>query len=109
MRFITSPSIRQFSCLAHNNPLKFKQLGILSTSSNSTWKSSISHNKSHLKPDQSVEETKEQKLFDKNQDFLDRMEHDPSFNDWKKPNDEKLKKIGDDARIEQNRPDDGVY
>ena len=91
--------------------MKFKHSTILLTSSNpnSKWKSSISQNKSNLKHDQSIEETNEQNLFDKNQDLLERMEHDSTFNDWKKPDDEKLKKIGDDARIEQNRPDDGVY
>lgn len=93
-------SARHFSRMVM--PLQFKQKATV-------WKNPVSQNKSHLKHDQSKDEVKEQKLFDKNQETLERMEHDSTYNDWKKPDDEKLKKIGDDARIEQNRPDDGVY
>ncbi|CAL9734353.1 hypothetical protein MOSE0_E04060 [Monosporozyma servazzii] len=65
--------------------------------------------KPNLKHDQDVQEVEEQKKFDKNQEKLERMEHDSTYKDLKQPNCDKLKKIGDDARIEQNRPDDGVY
>lgn len=64
--------------------------------------------KQHL----SSEEQKEQKLFDDNKAKLDKMEHEHGEGaaaDANRKSCEELKKIGDDARIEQNRPDDGVY
>lgn len=57
-----------------------------------------------------AEEQKEQKLFDDNKAKLDKMEHHTEDGaDANRKSCEELKKIGDDARIEQNRPDDGVY
>ncbi|CAH1829062.1 unnamed protein product [Saccharomyces cerevisiae] len=53
-------------------------------------------------------EKKEQGLFDSNKKRLDTLEHGKNP-DYKQPGMEDLKKKGDDARIEQNRPDDGVY
>lgn len=61
------------------------------------------HRKAHLSP----EEEKEQKLFDRNKAKLDKLEHNEGSS--KRDSKAKLKKRGDDARIEQNRPDDGVY
>ncbi|CAI4055230.1 hypothetical protein N7582_000277 [Saccharomyces uvarum] len=62
----------------------------------------------HLKNDQDAAEQKEQHLFDDNKKKLDNLEHGKNP-DFKQPGMEDLKKKGDDARIEQNRPDDGVY
>ncbi|EJS44276.1 fmp16p [Saccharomyces arboricola H-6] len=62
----------------------------------------------HLKDKQDAAEKKEQSLFDSNKEKLDSLEHGKSTN-FKQPGMEDLKKKGDDARIEQNRPDDGVY
>ncbi|QLG71102.1 hypothetical protein HG535_0B01400 [Zygotorulaspora mrakii] len=56
---------------------------------------------------QDAAEQKEQKLFDKNKAKLEKMEHHEGSD--KRDSRSKLKKRGDDARIEQNRPDDGVY
>ncbi|CCC68510.1 hypothetical protein NCAS_0B04260 [Naumovozyma castellii] len=66
-------------------------------------------NTSHRKPNQDAEEAKEQKLFDKNKKRLDKMEHDKTYQEVKQPDCDVLRKRGDDARIEQNRPDDGNY
>lgn len=52
---------------------------------------------------------KEQKEFDENKEKLEKLEHGDKNTDFKKPSMEELQKRGDDARIEQNRPDDGVY
>lgn len=62
----------------------------------------------HLKHDQDAAEQKEQNLFNDNKKKLDNLEHGKNP-DFKQPGMEDLKKKGDDARIEQNRPDDGVY
>lgn len=62
----------------------------------------------HLKNNQDEAEKKEQGLFDSNKEKLDTLEHGKNP-DYKQPGMEDLKKKGDDARIEQNRPDDGVY
>ncbi|CAI4037955.1 hypothetical protein SMKI_04G2920 [Saccharomyces mikatae IFO 1815] len=62
----------------------------------------------HLKNNQDETEKKEQGLFDSNKKKLDSLEHGKNPN-FKQPGMEDLKKKGDDARIEQNRPDDGVY
>lgn len=62
----------------------------------------------HLKNNQDEAEKKEQGLFDTNKKRLDTLEHGKNP-DYKQPGMEDLKKKGDDARIEQNRPDDGVY
>ncbi|CCF57253.1 hypothetical protein KAFR_0C02600 [Kazachstania africana CBS 2517] len=70
-----------------------------------TKESSGGHKKEH----QNAEEMKEQQLFDKNKENLEKMESDYKYSDFQKPTMEELKKKGDDARIEQNRPDDGVY
>lgn len=78
------------------------------SNSNIFYKPGLKHQKqkTHL----SREEKQEQKMFDKNQATLDRMEHDSNYHgNEKKPNMEHLKEFGDNARIEQNRPDDGVY
>lgn len=93
-------TIRHFSRVC--SPLQFKY-----TPAN--WEKGQTTSKPNLKHDQSDQEAEEQTKFDKNQEKLERMEHDSTYKDWKQPNCDKLKKIGDDARIEQNRPDDGVY
>ncbi|CAI4931106.1 CGH_3_HP_G0032970.mRNA.1.CDS.1 [Saccharomyces cerevisiae] len=62
----------------------------------------------HLKNNQDEAEKKEQGLFDSNKKRLDTLEHGKNPY-YKQPGMEDLKKKGDDARIEQNRPDDGVY
>ncbi|CAI4058046.1 hypothetical protein SKDZ_04G2940 [Saccharomyces kudriavzevii ZP591] len=62
----------------------------------------------HLKDNQDAAEKKEQSLFDSNKKKLNSLEHDKNP-DYKQPGMEDLQKKGDDARIEQNRPDDGVY
>ncbi|EDO16772.1 hypothetical protein Kpol_526p25 [Vanderwaltozyma polyspora DSM 70294] len=66
----------------------------------------------HLKqkPILSSEERQEQNMFNKNKAILEKMEHDKLNHDNElKPDMETLKQFGDNARIEQNRPDDGVY
>lgn len=68
-----------------------------------------SSNKDKLKHNQNKEEEREQKLFDKNQERLEKLEHDEDYKDYQQPSQEELKIKGDKARIEQNRPDDGVY
>lgn len=80
----------------------------------------------HLKKNLSKLELQQQKLYKRNQTRLESMESSNKeasngmfFNStnsmkhkvcsYKRPSMTRLKKIGDDARIEQNRPDDGVY
>lgn len=63
----------------------------------------------HLKDHQTQEEKKEQKLFDENKAKLDKLEHEKNGKDTNRESCDELKKKGDDAQIEQNRPDDGVY
>lgn len=63
----------------------------------------------HRKANQNAEEKKEQSLFDQNQAKLDKLEHENGTKDADRGSCEELKKKGDDAQIEQNRPDDGVY
>lgn len=63
----------------------------------------------HQKHNLSPEEKKEQKLFDDNKAKLDKLEHEKSYDGTERESCEELKKKGDDAQIEQNRADDGVY
>lgn len=63
------------------------------------------HQKHNLSPD----EQREQKLFDENKARLEKLEHDKIYESCGKESFEELKKKGEDAPIEQNRPDDGVY
>ncbi|CCD22524.1 Fmp16p NDAI_0A03670 [Naumovozyma dairenensis CBS 421] len=63
----------------------------------------------HVKPNQDELETKEQNVFDTNKKKLERMEHDKTYTEFKQDDCDVLRKKGDDARIEQNRPDDGNY
>lgn len=65
----------------------------------------LPHQKSNLSP----EEQREQKLFDENKARLEKLEHAKIYDGSQRESCEELKKKGDDARIEQNRPDDGVY
>jgi len=62
------------------------------------------HRMKHPNP----EDVKEQKKFDANKKKLEKLEHG-GHSGIKKPSMEKLQQKGEDARIEQNRPDDGVY
>ncbi|CCK69943.1 Fmp16p KNAG_0D01920 [Huiozyma naganishii CBS 8797] len=62
-----------------------------------------------LKSDQSTEEKKEQKLFDKNKARLEKLETGKGPRGFKRPSEKALQEKGENARIEQNRPDDGVY
>ena len=55
------------------------------------------------------QDIKEQKMFDENQAKLEKLEHDKNYKNFTKDSIKNLQKRGDDARIEQNRPDDGVY
>lgn len=55
-----------------------------------------------------AENIKEQKEFDLNKKKLENLEHGGHSNVMK-PSMEKLQQEGENARIEQNRPDDGVY
>lgn len=55
-----------------------------------------------------AEDIKEQKEFDLNKKKLENLEHGGHSNIMK-PSMEKLQQEGENARIEQNRPDDGVY
>ncbi|CCH58654.1 hypothetical protein TBLA_0A08650 [Henningerozyma blattae CBS 6284] len=67
-----------------------------------------------LKKHLSQTERQDQSLFKRNKKLLEDMEfhsHKKRFTKkaGMRPSMEELKKMGDDARIEQNRPDDGVY
>ncbi|SJM87301.1 related to protein FMP16, mitochondrial [Zygosaccharomyces bailii] len=64
------------------------------------------HRKAHL----SDAEQKEQNIFDANKAKLESMEHDKANkSDAHVQSCDELRKVGEDAQIEQNRPDDGVY
>lgn len=66
------------------------------------------YSKDHLKKKQDATEKAEQKMFDKNKKELEQFEHGKG----KKSHDyrnQDLREKGENARIEQNRPDDGVY
>ena len=63
----------------------------------------------HRKEHQNAEEQKEQKLFDQNKSKLDNLEHEHGVKNTDTESCEELKKKGEDAQVEQNRPDDGVY
>ncbi|QLQ79572.1 hypothetical protein HG537_0C02190 [Torulaspora globosa] len=65
----------------------------------------LPHQKTNLSP----EERNEQKLFDENKARLEKLEQAKIYDGSQRETCEELKKKGDDARIEQNRPDDGVY
>lgn len=57
-------------------------------------------------------EQKEQNLFNKNKEKLERLESDATKDredDISHPSSEVLQEKGEEARVEQNRPDDGVY
>lgn len=64
--------------------------------------------KDHLKKDQNATEKAEQKMFDENQKDLEQLEHGKSTKSHNYKCDD-LREKGENARIEQNRPDDGVY
>ncbi|KAL3233684.1 hypothetical protein RNJ44_03724 [Nakaseomyces bracarensis] len=65
------------------------------------------YTKDHLKKDQDQYEKQEQKMFDKNKKDLEQFEHgNKKSRDYKA---EDLQEKGENARVEQNRPDDGVY
>lgn len=64
----------------------------------------------HRKDHQSPSEQKEQSSFDENQAKLEQMEHSRRLNaDYNQRTESELRKTSDDAQVEQNRPDDGVY
>lgn len=63
----------------------------------------------HRKEHQSPEEQKEQSLFDQNKRRLDKLEHEKGTEGADRESCDELRKKGDNAQIEQNRPDDGVY
>ncbi|GAV55648.1 hypothetical protein ZYGR_0AY00400 [Zygosaccharomyces rouxii] len=65
----------------------------------------------HRKENLTGSEQKEQKDFDENQARLEEMEHSHGKDvDYTHQRSEaELRKTGEDAQIEQNRPDDGVY
>lgn len=98
LKQVATTTIRNYSVLS---PLRFQF--------SPRWSQGTRDNKSHLKRDQTEAEVQEQAKFDKNQERLEKMEHDSKYHNWKAPNDEQLKKTGDDARIEQYKADDGVY
>ncbi|CCE63066.1 hypothetical protein TPHA_0D04320 [Tetrapisispora phaffii CBS 4417] len=80
---------------------------MFSTSKESSFDDRDLHQKMH----QSKDEKKEMKVFHKNQKTLEKMESKKKrcHVGEKKPDMETLKKFGEDARVAQNRPDDGVY
>ncbi|CAR29357.1 ZYRO0G06776p [Zygosaccharomyces rouxii] len=65
----------------------------------------------HRKDNLTADEQTEQKNFDDNQARLEEMEHSRTKDvDYTHQRSEaELRKIGEDAQVEQNRPDDGVY
>lgn len=72
----------------------------------STTTTMLKENHKMKHPD--AEDIKEQKEFDLNKKKLEKLEHGDHSNIMK-PSMEKLQEEGENARIEQNRPDDGVY
>ncbi|SMN21906.1 similar to Saccharomyces cerevisiae YDR070C FMP16 Putative protein of unknown function [Maudiozyma saulgeensis] len=64
--------------------------------------------KDHRMKHPDAEDVKEQRKFDANKKKLEKLEHG-GHSGIMKPSMEKLQQKGENARIEQNRPDDGVY